>query len=142
MKIKRILLSPFFFFYIAWVCSFAYAQNERYSRGLDHYFSELSVCLKLTDEQKEKTRAIIESNQKKQRNLFMKYRQEHLEKGPPDMELLRMEMEENHKFLHDQLSKVLSPEQMEAYKKYNDELRITFRERMENRDQGIENGKE
>ena len=139
MKMNMILLSFFSLLWIIWSCLPIHAQNEEFSRGLDRYFSDLSSYVKLTDEQKEKTRAIIELNQKKQRSLFMKYREEHQKQGPPDMDLLRKEMQENQKYLYDQLGKVLSVKQMEAYKTYHDELRKKRMERMENQHRGNEN---
>lgn len=88
-------------------------------RNPDRIVSALKEHLSLTDEQESQVRSVIEKHVENRKAIFEKYRQESREGKLP----MRDEMRQNREDRDKQLETILSKEQMDEYRKYQDEKR-------------------
>ena len=89
------------------------------AKAFEAQMAQLKERLKLTKDQEPKVREILKAQNEKRRAIFEKTRA----RETPDRQGMREEMQKLQQETDKQLGRILTKDQMEAYKKFQDEMR-------------------
>lgn len=112
--------------------------NSPSTNKVDHLSSKIKVRLNLTDEQAEKFEPIFLDNKEKRLGVMKKYgiKRDSASFGEKiglrQLRAIKKDMDKINKQTENQLADVLSKEQLDEYKKIQEEQRIEMRSRLKN----------
>lgn len=112
------IITAFGVLFILMTASYAGAQNRRF-QSPDQMLSNLKERLSLSEEQVTQIRPIVEEQIEKRRAIHEKYKDE----GRSGRRSMRDEMQKTREDMETRLEAILSTEQMDAFRKLQDERR-------------------